>query len=66
MDRIEVYVQMGMAAELATSFSIWGDAEKSVCQQIADLMKLEVRAMRAQKCLGVFYPQHLQNAERKP
>ena len=63
MDRIEVYVQMGMAAELATVFTKWSDAEKSVCQQIADEMKLEVRAMRAQKCLGVFYPRRSEHKE---
>ena len=54
MDRIEVYIQMGMAAELATTFSTWGDAEKSVCQQIADRMKCEVRAMQGNSVLGVF------------
>ena len=56
MDRIEVYVQMGMAAELATTFSEWGDTEKSVCQQIADRMKCEVRAMRGDSVIGVFIP----------
>ena len=56
MDRIEVYVQMGMAAELATTFSEWSDTEKSACQRIADRMKCEVRAMQGNSVLGVFIP----------
>lgn len=56
MTRIEIYVQFSMTAELATVFSTWSDAEKSVCQQLANRMKSEVRAIQGDTELARFYP----------
>ena len=54
--RIEIYVQMPMTAELFTVFSVWSDAQKAICQRLANRMKSEVRAMQNDKVLAQFYP----------
>lgn len=57
MKTIKVYVQLGMTAEFATEFSVWSDAEKATCQNLANRMKAEVRAMRGNTVLARFRPQ---------
>ena len=57
MKTIKVYVQLGMTAEFATEFSVWSDAEKATCQNLANRMKAEVRAMQGDTVLAQFRPQ---------
>ena len=54
--RIEIYVQLGMTAELYNVFSVWGDAQKSICQRLANRFHSEVRAMQNDTELARFYP----------
>ena len=63
MTRIEVYVQLGVAAEKFTVFSVWGDAQKTTCQRLANRMKAEVRAIQNDKELARFYPDRVECSE---
>ena len=62
--RIEIYVQMPMTAELFTVFSVWSDAQKSICQRLANRFHSEVRAMQNDTELARFYP--LKAKEKTP
>ena len=57
MALIKVYVQLGMAAEFVTEFSVWRESEKRVCQALANRMNAEVRALQGNTELGRFIPQ---------
>ena len=54
--RIEIYVQLAMSAELYGMLTKWNATEKQRCQEIANNMKAEVRAMQGDSELARFYP----------
>lgn len=63
---IEVYAQFGMSAELCFASQLWSETEKTKCQDLANDLKLEVRAMRDETVLAAFSPQPNQKQEQEP
>lgn len=53
---VRIYVQLGMVAEFCGIYEQYTAGVKRICQQIADTMKAEVRAIRNNSVLGTFEP----------
>jgi hypothetical protein len=65
MPRIKVYAQFAMTAEYATEFETFGDAEKQTCQNLANRLQAEVRAMRGDTIMAEFLPQGEHDGENE-
>ena len=57
MPRIEIYVQLTMSAEVCGVLSEWDASGKEICQQLANDMNSEVRAIQGDTELARFCPQ---------
>lgn len=61
---IEVYVQLSMTAELCGKLTEWDADAEQTCQQIANNMQAEVRAIQDNTELARFHPQRTEDKER--
>ena len=65
MTHIEIYVQISMSAELYGTLTVWNETQKQRCQEIANNMKAEVRAMQNNSVIGVFRPERPKLSEEQ-
>lgn len=60
---VEVYVQIGAAAEPWTVFKQLGHRERMICQRLSNRMKAAVRALKNDRVLAEFIPHRFECSE---
>lgn len=60
---VEVYVQVGDAAEQFTTFRQLGDRERMICQRLSNRMKSKVRVLENDRLLAAFVPHRYECSE---